>query len=72
MKTYHRRPNFQNVTARQHLMITDHKKMEMKTITKDEATSHDDEVVPSDVAPIGDMATYMQQSFTETDFLDEK
>ena len=44
----------------------------MKTGTKDEAASHDDEVAPSDIVPIVDIATFMKQQFTETIFLDEK
>ena len=46
--------------------------MVMKTVTKDEAASHDDEIATSGVAPIGDIATFMKQPFTETDFFDEK
>ena len=46
--------------------------MVMKTIIKEEAASHDDEEALSDVAPIADIATFMKQAFTETDFIDEK
>ena len=45
-----RRPGVQSVITRQHLKITGHKRMTMKTITKDEAASHDDEVALSDAA----------------------
>ena len=43
-------PGVKNVTMRQHLRITGHKKMLLKT--KDKAASHDDEVVLSNVARI--------------------
>ena len=54
------------------LKITGHKKMAMKTVANDEAASHDDKAAPSGVAPIVDIATFMKQPFTETDFLDDK
>ena len=59
-------PGVQKVRTRQH------KKRIMKTVTKDETASHDHEVETSDVAPIVDIAIFMKQPFTETDFLDEK
>ena len=47
--------------------------MAMKTVTKDEAASYDDdEAGTSGVAPILDIAIFMTQPFTEADFLDEK
>ena len=47
--------------------------MTMKTVTKYEEASHDDdEVAQNDVAPIVDTATSMKQPFTETDFLEAK
>ena len=36
------RPGVQNVTTRRHLRITGHRKMAMKTVTKDKAASNDD------------------------------
>ena len=40
------------------------KKMGVKTESiKDEAASHDDEVAPSDVAPVVDIGTFMKQPF---------
>ena len=47
------------------------KKTSMKTVTEDQAASHDDEVGPSDVASIGDITTFMKLPFTETDVLEE-
>ena len=41
-------------------------------VTKDKAVSLDDEVSTSDIAPIVDIAAFMQHPFTEIDFLDEK
>ena len=38
--------------------------MAMKTITKNEAASNDDEVATRDVSPIVDIATFMKQPFT--------
>ena len=46
--------------------------MAMKTVTKVEEASNDDEVATSDIAPILDIATFMKQPFTETDFVEEK
>ena len=65
------RSGVQNVTTRQHFKITGHKKWQIKTITKDEARSHDDEALCA-VAPTVDIATSMKQPFTETVFLHEK
>ena len=39
---------------------TGHKKMAMKTVTKDETASHDDKVATSVVAPIVDIAIFMK------------
>ena len=72
MLTQCRRPGVQNATTRHHFRITGHKRISMKTVTKDEAASHDAEVATSDVVPILDIATFMKQPFTETDILDEK
>ena len=44
----------------------------MKTVTKEGATSHDDEVPKRDVATVVDIAAFMKQPRTETGFLDEK
>ena len=63
------RPGVQNVTTRQHLRKTFHRKIAMKTVTKYEAASHDDEVAPSDVVHIVVIATFMKQPFSDTDFL---
>ena len=65
------RPGVHYVTTRQHLRMTGHKKMLMKTVTKDDAASRDDKIVSSDVAHIVDTVTVLKQPFTETDFLDE-
>ena len=48
-----------------YLRITVHKKIAVKTVTKGEAASHDDEVAPSDVAIIVDIATFMKQPFRD-------
>ena len=58
----------QNVATGQHLMMNGHKRMAMKTVTKDDAASHDDEVAMGDIVPIVDIAAFMKQPFTETDF----
>ena len=47
-----RRPGVQNVATGHLLRITGRRKMAMKTVSKDEAASSDDEVVPSDAGPI--------------------
>ena len=47
-----RRPGVQNVATGHLLRITGRRKMAMKTVSKDEAASNDDEVVPSDAGPI--------------------
>ena len=44
----------------------------MKTVSRDEAVSHNVELALSYVAPIVDIITFMKQPFTEIDFLDEK
>ena len=41
--------------------------MAMETVTKNKAASNDEEIVPSDVGPIVDIATFMKQPFTKTD-----
>ena len=56
--------------TRHHFRITGHKRISMKTVTKDEAAIHDDEVATSDIAPILDIATFMKHPFTESDVLD--
>ena len=46
--------------------------MATKTATDYEATSCDNEIATSDVAPILDIVTFMKQPITEMDFLDEE
>ena len=43
--------------------------MTVKTVTKDEAAAHHDQIATSSVMPVLDIATFMRQPFTETDFI---
>ena len=54
------------------LLDNGRRKMIMKRVTKDKGASNNDDVAKMGVVLILDIVTCMKQTFTETDFLDEK